>query len=61
MCFFCRILAFSPGHIVSVKVEINGVVEGEATHVKGPLYVLPWTAQKYERGMHKITVIVKVR
>lgn len=54
-----RVLAFSPSPIKSVKVSIDGVELGDAVHVSGPLYVLKWNPQTYNRGFHKINVTVQ--
>lgn len=53
-------MAFSPSPIKSVKVSIDGVELGDAVHVSGPLYVLKWNPQTYNRGFHKINVTVQV-
>ncbi|XP_062824189.1 transmembrane protein 62 isoform X2 [Anolis carolinensis] len=54
-----RILAFSPSHINSVEVSIDGVNLGNAVQVSAHLYVLKWNPQNYSLGFHQIEVIVQ--
>ncbi|XP_044521032.1 transmembrane protein 62 isoform X2 [Gracilinanus agilis] len=54
-----RILTFSPSSIMSVEVKINEVYLGNAVHLSGPIYILKWDPEKYNKGTHKINVTVK--
>ncbi|XP_071961990.1 transmembrane protein 62-like isoform X2 [Antedon mediterranea] len=54
-----RLLVFSPNKIVSVTVFINEEQVGQAEHVEGPLYVLPWKPNNFAEGMHNMKVIAK--
>lgn len=54
-----RILVFSQNQILGVEVFINSVQLGQASHVKGPLFTLPWKPKIYSSGLHNIRVQVK--
>ncbi|XP_033115760.1 transmembrane protein 62-like isoform X2 [Anneissia japonica] len=54
-----RVLVFSPDAIASVSVFLNDQHIGEAQHVEGPLYVLPWKPNQYANGLHQMKVIAK--
>uniref|UniRef100_UPI00358DDDE6 transmembrane protein 62-like isoform X6 n=1 Tax=Myxine glutinosa TaxID=7769 RepID=UPI00358DDDE6 len=54
-----RILAFSSSPVKSVIVKINRMFLGNASHVEGPLYVLPWVPSNYDADhLHHISVTV---
>jgi len=54
-----RVLVFHNQEIKRVTVGINDEEEMEANSVdEGPLYILPWNADKYSDGVHRITVRV---
>ena len=55
-----RILVFSKDPIERVTVAIDGLLLGNARHVKGPLFVLPWKPEDFAHGVHMINVDVKV-
>ena len=55
-----RMLIFSPHEITKAWVYIDDVHLGEAYHIKGPLYVLPWNPMKYTAGIHYIKINVEV-
>ena len=54
-----RILIFNDTSIEKVKVLIDGAFIGEASHISGPLYTVPWKAKDFESGMHTMVVTVK--
>ncbi|ELT94129.1 hypothetical protein CAPTEDRAFT_182321 [Capitella teleta] len=54
-----RILAWSRGIIEHVRVSIDGILIGEASHVDGPLYVVPWRTREYSEGLHALHVEVQ--
>lgn len=55
-----RILVFSTAKVVSVEVEVDGMVlPAPAAVDNGPLYVLPWHPYDYAAGLHDIKVIAK--
>ena len=56
-----RMLIFSRGSIEKVKVKVDEFDLGRATHVDGPLFVLPWKAKDFSTGIHQIEVHVKVK
>jgi hypothetical protein len=56
----CRILVFSNTSIEAVTVEIDGIDQGSAKNVEGPLFVLPWDPLKFANGLHTIDVHAKV-
>lgn len=51
-----RFLLFSPFEITSTAVYLDGIHQGSAAHVEGPLYVLPWNTNQFQTGLHDITV-----
>ncbi|XP_024218565.1 transmembrane protein 62 isoform X2 [Halyomorpha halys] len=53
-----RVLVFSPDKIDSVKIKIDSDSWNNASHISGPLYVLPWEPFKYSSGIHNIEVLV---
>ncbi|KAH1022094.1 transmembrane protein 62 isoform X2 [Dendroctonus ponderosae] len=54
-----RVLAFSLSRIKIVRVRISQESWTDLKHVKGPLYVTSWDAQKYRNGLQDIEVYVK--
>ncbi|KAL3874475.1 hypothetical protein ACJMK2_037484 [Sinanodonta woodiana] len=54
-----RLLVFTPGTVNNVEVYIDGTNTGQAVHVEGPLYVLPWNSVDYQTGLHSIRVVVQ--
>ena len=55
-----RMLIFSPHAIRNVLVSIDNYPLGEAEHVKGSLFTLPWKAKNYNTGFHHIEVSATV-
>ncbi|KAI0220414.1 Transmembrane protein 62 [Lamellibrachia satsuma] len=53
-----RILVFSNVTTRSVRITIDNVNIGDAYHVDGPLYVLPWKPSNYATGIHQMEVEV---
>lgn len=51
-----RFLLYSPFEVKSTSVSLDGIHQGAAEHVKGPLYVLPWNPEEYQTGLHYIAV-----
>ncbi|ERL88144.1 hypothetical protein D910_05532 [Dendroctonus ponderosae] len=51
-----RVLAFSLSRIKIVRVRISQESWTDLKHVKGPLYVTSWDAQKYRNGLQDIEV-----
>ena len=54
-----RVLVFHNREIKRVTIGLNDEEEMEANSVdEGPLYILPWNAEKYSDGVHRLTVRV---
>ncbi|XP_014291576.1 transmembrane protein 62 [Halyomorpha halys] len=53
-----RVLVFSPNKINSVKIKVDSASWNNASHISGPLYVLPWEPLNYSSGIHNIEVVV---
>lgn len=53
-----RVLVFSPDEISSVMIKINSGPWNNASHISGPLYVLPWEPLNYSSGIHNIEVVI---
>ena len=49
-------LVFSLSQIQLVQIQFNEEGWLNATHVKGPLYVIPWNPKLYSRGINHIHV-----
>lgn len=48
--------------IDKVTVSVDGYKLGNAKQTKKtPLYTIPWDAKNFKKGMHKISVDVKVK
>ena len=59
-----RLLVFSKYEIDKVRVFIDEQEVGnayKAANSNAPLYILPWSAEKYLKGIHTIRVEVSVR
>ncbi|CAG9762201.1 unnamed protein product [Ceutorhynchus assimilis] len=54
-----RALAFSIARIETVRIRIDGESWTDLKHIKGPLYVATWDAQRYSQGLHNIEIYVK--
>lgn len=51
-----RVLIFSLSQVQLVQIQFNEEGWLNATHVKGPLYVIPWNPKTYSTGVHHIHV-----
>ncbi|PSN33115.1 hypothetical protein C0J52_15540 [Blattella germanica] len=54
-----RVLGFSLSPIESVAVKLDNGVWQQCSHVRGPLYVLPWDPHLFTTGVHEVHVLIK--
>ncbi|XP_065078386.1 transmembrane protein 62-like isoform X2 [Ochlerotatus camptorhynchus] len=54
-----RMLVFSPAKITECQVKVDQGEWIDCTKVSRELFVVPWTPERYARGLHKISVFIR--
>ncbi|EAT47735.1 AAEL001191-PA [Aedes aegypti] len=54
-----RLLAFSPAKITECQVKVDHGEWIDCTRISRELFVVPWSPEKYERGLHKISAFIR--